>query len=312
MLLFITASSDVTADLLFERLGSSAFRLNFDLWQDYSITLRPREWEISNPAGLKISNRRATHCFWWKPFQSKIAVDRYLVSEIKYVFRELYGSFLRRGLTVGNSPDFHNKFGKLHILELASAYFRTPESVAGWNLPMHLEELEGREIVAKSLSSESTSDGRVLYTSFVEYSGIDRGSPWFLQTKVVALNDVTVVVCGETFHAFARSREGLQGLDWRHAINDEDPEFSWRTRQLSEGEQRALRALCQQLSVKWGRFDFVEDDRGLVFLEFNANGQWAFLDFYGHNGLAQAVASYLLNPPYYVQGTTQTHPSSWN
>jgi hypothetical protein len=52
-----------------------------------------------------------------------------------------------------------------------------------------------------------------------------------------------------------------------------------------------------------GRFDFLEDDEGPVFLEFNANGQWAFLDFYGINGLMRAVVSYLLNPP----NATQTY-----
>jgi hypothetical protein len=35
----------------------------------------------------------------------------------------------------------------------------------------------------------------------------------------------------------------------------------------------------------------------LVFLEYNANGQWAFLDFYADNGLMRAAAEYLSTPP---------------
>jgi hypothetical protein len=131
MLLFITNSTDATADLLFKNFDKSAFRLNFDLWQDYSVILQPDQWEILNPIGLKITEMTATHCFWWKAFQATIDADPYIVAEIKYVLRALYGSFLRRRLVVGNPPGFHSQFGKLLILKIASCYFRTPQSVAG-------------------------------------------------------------------------------------------------------------------------------------------------------------------------------------
>jgi hypothetical protein len=59
----------------------------------------------------------------------------------------------------------------------------------------------------------------------------------------------------------------------------------------------SFRALCGELGAEWGRFDFLEDDEGLVFLEYNANGQWAFLDLDDHYGILQAAASYLSTPP---------------
>jgi hypothetical protein len=31
----------------------------------------------------------------------------------------------------------------------------------------------------------------------------------------------------------------------------------------------------------------------LVFLEYNANGQWVFLDYSGEDGLVEAVCNYL-------------------
>jgi len=297
MLLFITTSSDVTADILFEKFTAPAFRLNFDLWRDYSVVIRPHEWEITNPAGLQISSANATHCFWWKPFSAKIEGDASVVAEIKYVFRELYNWFFRRGLIVGNSPDFHNRLGKLQILEIAERFFRTPtRSLAGWNLPAQVAQFDGQEIVAKSFSSEFTNDGRALYTSLVDYQRLDRSFPWFLQTKIDARDDVTVVVCADEFFAYTRSRQDLQGLDWRRRIGeDEHPEDAWWRRPLSAVEQQSLRGLCRQLNTKWGRFDFLEDKDGLIFLEFNANGQWAFLDAYGTDGLTHAVIAYLSN-----------------
>jgi hypothetical protein len=114
MLLFITSSSDATANLLFDRRKLPAFRLNFDLWQDYSVILETNQWEISNPAGLKITDISASHCFWWKAF-IQIDTDNFIVSEIKYVFRELYSFLSRRGLAIGNPPDFDHNCGKLRV-----------------------------------------------------------------------------------------------------------------------------------------------------------------------------------------------------
>lgn len=309
MLLVLTTSTDVTADLLFERFDHSAFRLNYDLWQDYAVILQPDRWEITNPTGFKITSESATHAFWWKSFQAKLEkADPYLVAEIKYIFRELYGSFQHR--VVGSSPDFHDSLGKVQLLKIASRYFRTPPaSIVGWNLPAQIEEFQ-RGIVAKSLSSEPTGDTRLLYTSTVEYQKIDRAFPWFLQAKVDASYDVTVVVCGRAFFAFARSRTGLAGLDWRRCIADEDPENpSWHVRALSDDEHAGLRGLCQELGVTWGRFDFLQNEN-LVFLEFNANGQWAWLDLRGQHGLFDAVVTYLLTPPAEGNNATNLFPNS--
>src|SRR5262249_861240 len=187
--------------------------------------------------------------------------------------------------------------GKLQILNMASRFFRTPNSLAGWSFGEN-PELSSQSIVAKSLSTGLTNTKKVLYTTAVKYDEIDRPFPWFLQNKIDAHSDVTVCVCGDEFFGFSRSRESLQGLDWRHTIGEEDPaQSSWRPRHLSIDERQALRGLCQELGVEWGRFDFLEDDKGLVFLEFNANGQWAFLDFLGTNGLLNAVGSYISVPP---------------
>lgn len=303
MLLVLTTSFDVTMDIVIQRLSVPVFRLNFDLWRDYCVIMRPHAWEISNPVGLRINSNNATHCLWWKAFNPKIEGDVSVVAEIKYVFRELYNWFGRRGLIVGNSPDFHNHLGKLHILEIAAPFFRIPSSsIAGWNLPPQLAEVDSQGIVAKSLSSEFTDDNRALYTTAVDYQTLDRSWPWFLQSKTKAGDDVTVFVCDGEFFPYARSRGDLEGgLDWRRHIGRdclrEDLSDVWKRRSLSLSEQQALRGLCQQLNTKWGRFDFLEDDDGLIFLEFNANGMWAFLDPYQTDGLTRAVVAYLSKPP---------------
>jgi hypothetical protein len=38
----------------------------------------------------------------------------------------------------------------------------------------------------------------------------------------------------------------------------------------------------------------MESDDGMLFLEFNANGQWVFLDYSGEDKLVKTVATYLI------------------
>jgi hypothetical protein len=45
--------------------------------------------------------------------------------------------------------------------------------------------------------------------------------------------------------------------------------------------------------VEWGRIDFLKSNDELIFLEYNANGQFFFLDTKNQYGLKDAVVEYL-------------------
>ena len=66
MLLVLTGSKDGTADILFSRIGTKAFRFNYDIFSDYAVAFQPSSWSIENPTGLKIDGNTATSAFWWK------------------------------------------------------------------------------------------------------------------------------------------------------------------------------------------------------------------------------------------------------
>ncbi|NYZ11589.1 hypothetical protein HL658_03435 [Azospirillum sp. RWY-5-1] len=287
MILFITTSYDATVDLLIDHLeDGQGFRLNYDLWQDYSLEFTARGWRACDPVGRSITSETVTGCFWWKAFHDLLSgTDQYVVDEIKYHLREVYGWCLVRGLTAGNPPDFHNRMGKLNILQVASRYFPVPQTVSGWNLA----ELALASPVAKSLSSTPTEAGRVMYAQAVQADRLDLQFPWTLQERVDAEFDVTVFLCGVELFAFRRSRRHLQGLDWRvEVFNDAVP---WVRFDLSGADSEALLGLSRELGVRFGRYDFLMGETGLSFLEFNANGQWGFLDPGGEIGLARKVLS---------------------
>ena len=291
MLLVLTASFDGTSDLLFEHINEDAFRFNFDIFKEYEVEITPSFWRIKNPTGLEISSETATACFWWKVTNYQAHEDNFINEEIKYVFREIYNWFFHRNLIKGTPPDFHNRNGKIHILSVAKNYFPIPETYTGWGFSKS-PQLKATNIVAKSLSSGLTTTNRALFTTAVDVNKLHPEFPWYLQETIEAEYDTTVFICNGKAYAFQRSREDLKGLDWR-AEQDFKDVRQWSLRELSSKEIIAVNALCKDLKVNWGRIDFLESNGELIFLEYNANGQWVFLDYENKVGLVKEVCQYL-------------------
>jgi hypothetical protein len=228
MLLVLTGSKDGTADLLFPKIGHKAFRFNYDIFSDYSVAVRPDGWSIDNPAGLTITNETATAAFWWKAFNYFVDDESFIAEEVKYIFREIYGWFLARSLTKGTNPEFHRFKGKIQTLEVASAYFEIPKTVCGWGTAIGSATRSKKQIVAKSLTSGLTTTNKALFTTEVDWAKLDPRYPWYLQEKIDADTDLTVVVCGEKLFAFERDRSELKGLDWRNQEDVFNLEQKWK------------------------------------------------------------------------------------
>jgi hypothetical protein len=167
LLLVFTGSGDVTADILFSRIGSRGFRFNYDIYSDYSVAFRPDGWSIENPSDFRIDNATASAALWWKAFNFFVEDEEYIAEEVKYVFRELYGWFLARGLTKGTNPEFHRYRGKLNLLSIAKQHFIVPKTIAGWGHGIKSAKLASSGTVAKSLTSGLTTTNKALFTTEV-------------------------------------------------------------------------------------------------------------------------------------------------
>jgi len=296
MLLLITGSGDGTSDLLVSELGSkNVFRFNYDLYNEYSLELSPTNWKISNPAGHSIDSNLVTSAFWWKAFNFYIMnQEEFIVEEVKYIFRELYHWCRIRGLTKGNPHDFHNSMGKLNILKLASEYFSIPETLISFKLG-GLQKLKSNNIVAKSLTSGLTTTNKVLFTTAIQKETLHPDFPWFLQERINSNADLTAFICGDQFFCYEKDRSKLVGLDWRSEQSFDINTKEWFRFHPSESLLRALKGFCAEINVDWGRIDLMRTVDGEdIFLEFNANGQWVFLDYSGEDELVKTVANYLL------------------
>jgi hypothetical protein len=293
VLLLITGSRDGTSDEICRRLGNKVFRFNYDIYKDYSLELSPHCWRIANPSGHAISSENVTSCFWWKAFNFPLEnEDNYIISEVKYTFREIYSWCRLKNIVKGNPPDFHNQIGKINLLKIASAFFPIPDSLVTFKCA-GLPNLASSSIVAKSLATAQTDSKAVLLTTEVIPEQLNPSFPWFLQKKIQSDWDVTVFVCNDSLYAYAKSRKNLKGLDWRGEQSLDPSQKDWIKFELTPIQMKAINNFCREISVKWGRLDFMKVEDDLFFLEFNANGQWLFLDYDGSDGILVNVLKYL-------------------
>jgi hypothetical protein len=230
MLLFITGSRDGTADLLFEKINNYAFRLNYDIFDEYQIIIENEYWKIINPTGLEITSETAKSCFWWKAFNFDIMSieSEYIHEEIKYIFREIYSYFQINKTIKGTPPDFHKKFGKLSILKIAKEFFNIPKTTVGWGKLLKNSTLNDTSTVAKSLTSGLINTEKVLFTTEVSINTLNLTYPWYLQEKIEASDDITTFICGEDIFTFSRDRSELEGLDWRNQKDFFEIDHKWK------------------------------------------------------------------------------------
>ena len=67
----------------------------------------------------------------------------------------------------------------------------------------------------------------------------------------------------------------------------------WFIFDLTSEQTLSIAYFAKDLKVDWGRLDLMNGRDNFIFLEFNANGQWVFLDYTGEIGLVKTVANYL-------------------
>ena len=303
MLLLITGSQDGTSSLLVLELGSeNVFRFNYDLFKDYTLEFTPDYWKITNPVGHSIDSNSVTSCFWWKAFNFYLMdQEEFIVEEVKYVFREIYHWCRLRGLTKGTPHDFHNHMGKMNILSIASKYFKTPSTLATFKLG-GVDRLGEVPIVAKSFTSGLTTTNKALMTTAVNKEALHPDYPWFLQELIPSKADITIFICGNECFGYSRDRSNLKGLDWRAEQDFTDIKKVWFRVELPLKVQDAVFMFAKELGVDWGRMDLMESDDEMAFLEFNANGQWVFLDYSGEDCLVKKVGKYLMpNTSTYIE-----------
>ncbi len=300
MLLIYTTSYDTTVDLLIHRLGpEGCFRFNFDLWRDYKLEVTCDSFRIEDPTGRYIQDASTTKVLWRKPFQTRELggevplsdQDAYCEEELWYTLREIINLLWAEGKVVLVEPRADSRIGKFVQARVARRDFPVPD----YQLRRGTQagHFAGREVVVKSLSSAAMghwADKYVLFTTKAEDSELCTTCPWMVQEYVEADKDITVAFVRDRLFAFelSRSRFLQQTIDWRELPVDTTA-CDWRPHELPTEIAQGVFHFMQDLSLHFGRLDFLCADGRYWFLEVNPNGQWGWLDAEGTHGLLDKV-----------------------
>ena len=292
MLFILTNSVDGTTDEIVRRVGSHhVFRFNIDLWKDYEFEMSPRGFWISDPSGRFLDSKEIKAAYIRKPsFDAPLAIpeggcpEAWLRYHIKYFSQEIYNICRDAGVVRLVEKGAQQRFGKFSQMRLASKYFIVPD----WHFVKKFSKLTfSKATIAKALVADFVEDYRFFYTTPVKSDTLDPAFPWFLQDEVQADADLTVVYIAGRCFAFSLDRSTFLGVDWRKHINKQ--ELDWRRFNISSDIVQAIKAFMTEAGLEFGRLDFLLKEQVAYFLEVNPNGQWAWLDVEGKEGLFDAV-----------------------
>ncbi|NBT48181.1 MAG: hypothetical protein EBT07_10290 [Actinobacteria bacterium] len=291
MLLIFTNSLDGTVDLLLRETDRPIFRFNIDLWRDYSLALGTSGFDLADPHGRRIDERSMSSCYWRKVNFNSIevvpvggSVDHWLEAQWRYVFREMWNIGRELGKARLTEAGGERRFGKLMQLRRAKKYF----NVADWLFTKQDSPplFEGSWIT-KGFAAEFVGNHKVFYTREVKSGQLDPAYPWFLQSKIEASHDLTVVYVAGRCFAFTLDRRLFQGVDWRVDINR--VEHPWTDHELTPDLRQRICDFMDEADLSFGRLDFLLKDGVEWFLEVNPNGQFAWLDQSGRQGMLKAI-----------------------
>ncbi len=304
-LLIITNSYDVTTDLLLDRLEEqSAFRLNFDQFSQYSVLINKGGFSIEDPVGRRVSSQSVCKAYWRKPFNAPQELEHpcaaYVGAELRYVLTELVNLLWAKEALVLVEPYAERRTGKLVQLRCARHFFNVPE----YEFLFNRKSRHGSAII-KSLANKLVGED-VLYTTRVEAGTLSAKYPWFIQREIEALQDVTVVFIRGRLFAFSLERDFLDhSVDWREVVSPAQP---WRKHELPDLLKENVGKYMKALRLDYGRFDFLLDKRQRYwFCEVNPNGQFAWLDLTGSEGLLAAVTEEI-SPASSIYPLSNKHP----
>lgn len=305
MHLILTSSYDVTTDMIVSRLGNKALRINNDRPQDHEIQINQSGFDISDSYGRRVTDKTLVTAILRKPAPETFSkIDQEI-----HAFREMSAAHASLLQLIAHKwpeklPIHSNKIrevGKFVQLDVAKLFF----PMAPWAFTTHPEKSGLKDnAVLKTLHGtpfskpDETSDAKFLYVQPVKLSELAEGWPWFLQEKIEARFDLTVLYVDGKKFAQRLDRKTFKGLDWRKYIGTEI-DAQWDNITLPEILSKKIDAYMHKLGLRFGRLDFLlpnEDIDEALFLEVNPNGQWAWMDLKMNNGIFDCMIEFLTTP----------------
>lgn len=298
MILILTNRRDVTTDLLMPHLTSHAevFRFNMDLWRDYSWSIDAKGYELRDPTGRCCRESEVGAVYDRKCMFDPVRIDvpaggcaeSWLRNEVMLIWSGIKDLAVHSGKCALIHPSPLGNWYKMRQMRLAANYFPVPAWQMLHGAPVQL----AGEVVCKTNGVEPMGQGQLLTVGKVNPAQVDTAYPWFLQQCLThATHDVTVVYVNGKLFASELPRSNC--MDSRIAAFNNKSQ--WQPCELPPEQSDAICRMMRETGLSFSRLDFLRDASGtLHFLEFNPNGQFAWMDLQNERGLLTAVAQEIL------------------
>jgi len=298
-ILVITSSYDLTVDYIISKFEAlNFFRLNTDRLDEYQISFYNSRWEIID-SFKSITNNDVKAIYYRKPVLPHL--DQFNPQYHNYMHKEILT------LIEGVIEQFEgNCLSKPSILKRADNKIVQLQLAEKIGLQMPLSLITNSNHSAKIFCTDKKtivkpiSVGKLLYenkvgiiqTNYVDPSFGFKGlelAPSYFQEYVDKDYELRVTVVHDQF--FPVRIETTEKVDWRKAKKGNIQYFK-------DILPDNIKSLCLQmmrlLSLKYAAFDFIVSKGQYVFLELNANGQWAWLEQELNLSISDSIIRYLV------------------
>ncbi len=297
VILVITSSHDRTCDYLISKYREvNFFRFNMDMFSTYKISVSSDGFTINNQY-RKVDSNNCKSIYFRKPFQEDLSG----IYEEKYhlfSYREAYS------VIEGVTESFSGK-----CLSRPSVMRRTGNKIfqaliaseMGFQMPM-LTITNDIENVGRITECESivkpVSIGSIVNKDQKEYVQTNlfndqhdlsllKYTPAYFQHYLKKDYEVRVTFVED--QSFSVRIDSADTVDWRRPGN----KVSYSIFSLPDDIYRSCLAFLRKTDMAFGCFDFIVFDGEWYFLEMNANGQWAWLEFETGLKISNAIIDYL-------------------
>lgn len=298
MILILTNSNDVTTDILMPYLTerSEVFRFNIDLWRDYTWSIGAEGYTLTDPSGRTCFEREVGAVYERKVMFDPPYIDTpaegspeaWLRDEVFRIWAGIKDLAMGSGKLALIHPSPSGNWYKMRQMRLAAKYF----PVLPWEMLHGKRPKLTDTAVAKSNGGLPMGKNRLFLVKSVNPKTLDVSYPWFLQQAGVADEEVTVAYIAGHCYASALSRGDLPEMDSRN-FTYHHPE-KWYPCELTTDEERRICTMMQETGLSFARLDFLRTEQGLSFLEFNPNGQFAWIDIQDKRGMLSCVADEIM------------------
>lgn len=297
-ILIITNSYDLTADYIINKKveGIEIFRFNTDNFNDYKIILSESgSYIVYNDRTLDLDTCKAI--YYRKVTMPKL--DDYDSNYKDYMYKEIFsvisGIAETFGKTVLTTPSVLRRADN-KILQLKwskKVGFKTATSlITNFDNAANKFITKFDESVIKPLSTGRIINGNnlsIIQTNLVQgkVTGLE-SSPAYFQEFLDKDYEVRVTVVNKDF--FSVKIESSNKIDWRKS----GTKISYDVINLPSIIKEKCLQIMDLANLKFAAFDFIVKDNEYYFLEFNANGQWLWLEKELNLRISDAIISYLI------------------